>query len=148
MADRSEDVTKLHTVTHLLHQALRQVLGSQVHQQGSNITAERLRFDFAHLQPLTEAELKQIEELVNQKIKENLPVRHAIEDKEEALKSGALAFFKEKYGDKVSVYTIGKFSRELCGGPHVSSTGEIGSVRIEKDQSIGAGVRRIYARLV
>lgn len=152
LADHSETVTKLHTATHLLHQSLRQVLGKHVQQTGSNITAERLRFDFKHPEKLTPKELKQVESLINQKIKENLPVHKTIEDKDMALKSGALAFFKEKYPDKVSVYTIGDpegkwFSREFCGGPHVSSTGKIGPVKINKEESIGGGVRRIYAVL-
>ena len=153
LADHSEAVTKLHTATHLLHQALRQILGDHVHQQGSNITAQRLRFDFSYSKPLTPEEVKQVEDLINQKITANLPVHKTIEDKDKALKSGALAFFKEKYPHRVNVYTIGDpqgnwFSRELCGGPHVKSTGAIGSVRIDKDQSIGAGLRRIYASLV
>ena len=153
LADQSEATIKLHTATHLIHQSLRKVLGSHVRQEGSNITAERLRFDFSHPKALTDAEIKKVENLINQKIKENLPVHKTIEDKDEALKSGALAFFKETYPDKVSVYTIGKnpktnwFSKELCGGPHLKSTGEIGSIKITKQQSIGTGIRRIYAIL-
>ena len=153
LADHSEQVVKLHTATHLLHQALRQVLGDHVHQQGSNITAQRLRFDFTHPQAITPEELKQVEALINQKIRENLPVHHIMEPKDQALGSGALAFFKDKYTDTVSVYTIGKdpqagwFSKELCGGPHVASTGVIGPVRINKAESIGGGTRRIYAAL-
>lgn len=151
LADRSEATIKLHTATHLLHKALREVLGAHVRQEGSHVTAERLRFDFSHPKALSEAEIKKVENLVNQKIKENLPVRKTIENKDEALKSGALAFFKETYPDKVSVYTIGKdvkndwFSKELCGGPHVGSTGEIGKIKITKIQSIGSGIRRLYA---
>jgi alanyl-tRNA synthetase len=153
LADQSDTTIKLHTATHLLHQALRQILGDHVRQEGSNITADRLRFDFSHPQPLTDEEIKKIEDLINQKIKEDLPVTKTIEDKDQALKSGALAFFKETYPDKVSVYTIGQdpakdwFSKEVCGGPHVSSTGQIGGVRIKKEESIGAGKRRIYVVL-
>lgn len=147
LADHSEIVTKLHTTTHLLHAALRQVLGSHVRQEGSNITSERLRFDFSHPQALTLAEISQIEALINQKIKDNLAVTKTILDKETALQSGALAFFKETYPDKVSVYTIGNFSKELCSGPHVDSTVGVGGVKIIKQESIGAGKRRLYAVL-
>lgn len=145
LADQSEAVTKLHTATHLLHAALRQILGNHVRQEGSNITAERLRFDFFHPKPITQEEIKAVENLINAKIKENLPVEQSFEDKDKALASGVLAFFREKYGKKVSVYTMGDFSRELCGGPHVGYTGEVGSVKIDKVQTIGAGVKRIYA---
>ncbi|OGY17057.1 MAG: hypothetical protein A2784_04740 [Candidatus Chisholmbacteria bacterium RIFCSPHIGHO2_01_FULL_48_12] len=145
LADRSEAVTKLHTATHLLYAALRQTLGSHVRQEGSNITAERLRFDFSHPRAVTAEEIRAVENLINAKIKANLPVVKTIEDRDQALASGAVAFFREKYGDKVSVYTIGNFSRELCGGPHVTSTGTIGSVKIEKVQAIGSGRKRIYA---
>jgi len=148
LADQSETVTKLHTATHLLHAALRQVLGNHVRQEGSNITAERLRFDFAHPKPITEEEIRKIENLVNEKIKADLPVRKTIEDRKAALALGALAFFREKYADKVSVYTMGDFSRELCGGPHVDSTGVIGSVKIKKVESIGANIKRVYASLI
>ena len=147
LADHSETVTKLHTATHLLHAALRQVLGSHVRQEGSNITSERLRFDFSHPQALTPVEISKVEALINQKINQNLPVVRAILDKKTALQSGALAFFKETYPDKVSVYTIGNFSKELCSGPHVDSTAKIGSVKIVKQESIGAGKRRLYAVL-
>ncbi|MBI2010056.1 MAG: alanine--tRNA ligase [Candidatus Chisholmbacteria bacterium] len=153
LADHSAKVIRLHTATHLLHQALREVLGGEVRQEGSNITAARLRFDFSHHQSLSEDEIKKVELLVNQKVKENLPVHKTIASQDEALKSGALAFFKEKYPDKVSVYTIGKdpktdwWSKELCGGPHVASTGKIGPVKIIKQQSVGGGIRRLYAEL-
>ena len=147
LKDQSENTTKLHTVTHLLHQALRQVLGDHVHQEGSNITAVRLRFDFSHSQALNDEEIKKIENLVNQKIKKDLPVKKAIVVKDKAIQSGALAFFKTTYSNKVTVYSIGDFSKEICGGPHVSSTGEIQGVRIVKEQSCGAGKRRIYAVL-
>lgn len=147
LADQSETVTKLHTATHLLHQSLRLVLGNHIKQEGSNITAKRLRFDFTHDQALTKDELEKTETLINQQIRKNLKVKKTIEDKNKALSSGVLAFFKETYPSKVSVYTIGDFSKELCGGPHVNSTGEIGSVKIIKQESIGAGKRRIYAVL-
>lgn len=151
LADHSEQVTKLHTATHLLHAALRNILGDHVTQQGSNITAERLRFDFTHPQPLTKDEIKQIQDQINQQIEKDLKVTKTIEDKDQALASGAMAFFREKYADKVSVYTIGDpqkfYSKELCGGPHVTSTGEIGTVTIKKQQSIGAGKRRLYAEI-
>lgn len=147
LADRSEEVTKLHTATHLLQAALRQILGDHVHQEGSNITADRLRFDFSHPQPLTSSEITQIETLINAKITADIPVIKTIESKESALKSGAMAFFKQTYPDQVSVYTIGDFSKELCGGPHVGSTGKIGSVKLIKQESIGAGKRRLYVAL-
>ena len=147
LADKSEDVTKLHTTTHLLQAALRQVLGGHVRQEGSNITSERLRFDFSHPQALSDEELKQVEALINQKIKANIKVVRTIEAKDTALTSGAMAFFRENYPDKVSVYTIGDFSKELCGGPHIGSTAAIGGVKLVKQESIGAGKRRIYAVL-
>ena len=145
LADHSEQVTKCHTATHLLQAALRQVLGTTVCQEGSNITGERLRFDFSHPKALTQAELQQVEALVNQKILENLAVTKAVMTKEAALQSGALAFFKETYPEKVSVYTIGNFSKEICSGPHIRSTGAIGRVKLVKQEAIGAGKRRLYA---
>src|SRR3989344_3854995 len=145
LADHSEAVVKLHTATHLLHASLRKVLGPHVRQEGSNITSERLRFDFSHPQALTAQEIASVEKLINQKIKEDLPVVKTIESKDKALKSGAMAFFRETYPDKVSVYTIADFSKEICGGPHVASTGQIGNVKIIKDEATGAGKRRLYA---
>jgi alanyl-tRNA synthetase len=153
LADKSENTIKLHTATHLLHKALREVLGDHVRQEGSHVTAERLRFDFSHQKALTDEEVQKVESLINQKIKENFPVHKTVENKDQALKSGALAFFKETYPKKVSVYTIGKdpnknwFSKELCGGPHVKETGKIGGVEIFKQQAVGAGIRRVYAKL-
>lgn len=147
LADKSEAVTKLHTTTHLLQAALRRVLGNHVRQEGSNITSERLRFDFSHPRALSEVEMRQVEALINQKIAENLPVKRTIETKSKALAAGALAFFRENYPDKVSVYTIGNFSKELCGGPHVDSTAAIGGVKLVKQEAIGTGRRRIYAVL-
>lgn len=150
LEDQSEATTKFHTATHLLHQALRQILGTHVQQTGSNITGDRLRFDFTHPEKLSRQQLEQIEQLINQKIKEDLPVVKTIESKNEAIKSGALAFFKDKYANEVSVYTIGRdpktdwFSKELCGGPHVNHTGEIGPIKIVKEKSAASGTRRIY----
>jgi len=137
--------TKLHTATHLLHQSLREVLGNHVKQMGSDITHERLRFDFSHSQKLTSEEIKKIESLVNQKIKENLEVKKQEMNYSDAIKSGALAFFKEKYPEKVTVYIISRFSKEICAGPHVKKTDELDSFRIIKEESVGAGIRRIKA---
>ncbi|HTK03443.1 MAG TPA: alanine--tRNA ligase [Alphaproteobacteria bacterium] len=146
-----ETITKFHTVTHLLHSALRAILGEHVSQKGSHITAERLRFDFSHSEKLTEVQLKEVEDLINQKIKENLVVTFETMPLEEAIKSGALHFFGEKYGKEVKVYSIGPetssgspFSREICGGPHVTSTSVIGHVNIIKQEKIGSGIIRIY----
>jgi alanyl-tRNA synthetase len=148
LGDHSEQATRLHTATHLLHAALRHVLGPHVEQKGSNITPERLRFDFAHPQAMTAEEVQQVEDLVNAVIGEDLPVGVETMTLDEALASGALAFFGEKYGDAVKVYSVAGFSREVCGGPHVASTGELGRLRIAKEQSSGRGVRRIRAVLV
>jgi len=152
LEDHSLAVTKLHTATHLLHQALRQVLGESVYQAGSNITPERLRFDFPYPQKLTEEQIKKVENLVNEKISENLPVSFRQVSLEEAKKMGALAFFEGKYDkEAVKVYTIGRepdfFSREVCGGPHVGKTGVLGKFKIIKEESVGAGKRRIYGVL-
>ena len=137
--------TRLHTATHLLHAALRRILGEEVKQQGSDITPERLRFDFTFPRKLTPEELQTIESTVNQVVEEGLPVTKKEMPYQEALKSGALAFFKQKYPEKVNVYSIGDFSKELCGGPHVSNTIEIGKFKITKEESVSAGVRRIRA---
>jgi len=145
LADHSEAVTRLHTVTHLLHQALRDVLGSHIRQVGSNITAQRLRFDFSHSEKLTEKQIKKVEEIINEKIDKNLPVVPKTMTLKEAKKQGALAFFTQKYSEKVKVYSIGNYSCEVCGGPHVANTSEIGRVKIRKQESIGAGRRRFYA---
>lgn len=147
LADQSETVVKLHTVTHLLHQALRQVLGDHVRQVGSNITPERLRFDFTHPKKMTTEEIKAVEKIINQQIKADLAVKIEMMTLAEAKKKGALAFFGDKYGERVKVYSIGNFSCEVCGGPHVSSTGKIGNVRIVKEQPVGSGKRRLYAQL-
>ena len=145
LADTSDKVIKLHTATHLLHSALRRVLGEHVSQKGSNITAERLRFDFSHPQKLTEEEIKKVEGLVNEQIKEDLKVEFEEKSLDEAVSDGALHFFGERYGGSVKVYSIGDFSKEICGGPHVGHTAEIGSVRILKQEKLGSGVVRIYA---
>ena len=142
------EATKLHTATHLLHAALRKVLGDHVKQMGSDITSQRLRFDFQHPSRMTEDQIKEVEDLVNQKIKENLEVKKEEMKYEEALRLGALAFFREKYPEKVSVYSAGDFSKEICAGPHVKKTSEIGQIKISKEESSGAGIRRIRAILV
>ena len=139
--------TKYHTATHLLNAALKVVLGSHVHQKGSNITEERMRFDFSHDKKMTDEEKQQAEDLVNQYIKEAIPVERFEMKKEDALKLGAEAMFIEKYGDIVSVYKIGDVSIELCGGPHVKNTSELGTFRIKKEEASSAGVRRIKAVL-
>jgi len=139
--------TKLHTATHLLHQALRDVLGDEVKQMGSDITSERLRFDFSYSEKMTEDEIKKVENIVNQKIKEDLEVKKEEMNYDEAISSGALAFFKEKYPEKVNVYSVGDFSKEICAGPHVKHTSELGKFEIIKEQSSSAGVRRIRAIL-
>ena len=138
---------KLHTATHLLHAALREILGTQVKQMGSDITPQRLRFDFSHPQKMTEEELKKVEAIINQKIKEDLEVKKTEMPYQGAIKSGALAFFKEKYPEVVTVYSIGVFSKEICAGPHVKKTSELGRFKIIKEESSGAGVRRIRAIL-
>ncbi|MGH9857351.1 MAG: alanine--tRNA ligase-related protein, partial [Acidobacteriota bacterium] len=147
LADHSKESIHYHTATHLLHQALRSILGNHVLQRGSNITPKRLRFDFSHPEKMMPEQIAQVEDMVNQKIKEDLPVIHEELSREEAKKKGALGLFEHKYGEKVSVYTIGNFSCEICGGPHVSSTGELGHFTITKEESAGAGVRRIKAIL-
>jgi len=151
LADKSEDVTRLHTTTHLLHASLRKILGDHVQQKGSNITSDRLRFDFTHEQKLDDGEIKKVEKMINDQIKKDLPVTHETKTFKGATDEGALAFFGERYGEKVKVYTIGSspksgwFSKEVCGGPHVKSTSEIGRVKIKKQDKIGAGLVRIYA---
>ena len=147
LADSSETTTRLHTATHLLHQGLRTVLGEHVEQKGSNITAARLRFDFSHPTRMTPEEIKQVEDLVNDVIRSDLPVNMEAMSLEEARGRGAAALFSGKYSEKVKVFTIGDFSMEVCGGPHVARTGELGRFRIKKEGSSSAGVRRIRAIL-
>jgi len=138
---------RLHTATHLLQAALRQILGNHVKQMGSDITPQRLRFDFSHPAKMTEEEIKKVENLVNQKIQENLEVKKEEMLYEKAIKSGALAFFKEKYPARITVYSINNFSKEICAGPHVQRTLELGYFKIIKEESSGAGIRRIRAIL-
>jgi alanyl-tRNA synthetase len=147
LADYSEETTKLHTATHLLHQALRDVLGPHVQQKGSNITPERLRFDFSHPQKMTPEEIAAVERIVNEKIQANLPVTMEITTVEDAKARGALALFTDRYGEQVKLYKIGDYSLEVCGGPHVEYTGQLGRFRIVKEEASGAGVRRIRAVL-
>jgi len=152
LLDNSESVTRYHTATHLLHQALRIVLGDHVAQKGSNITAERLRFDFSHAAPMTDEEIRKVQDIVNEQIGKNLPVTMEIMSLENAKKAGAAALFGEKYEDQVKVYTIGQsktdfFSKEVCGGPHAENSGVLGKFIIQKEQSSSAGVRRIRAVL-
>ena len=147
LASTGEMETKYHTATHLLNAALKQVLGVHVHQRGSNITAERMRFDFSHPAKMTDEEKQKTEDLVNEWISQAIPVEHLEMKKEDAIKMGAEAMFIEKYGDIVSVYKIGNVSLELCGGPHVSNTSELGHFKIKKEESSSSGVRRIKAIL-
>lgn len=145
--DVSLEATKLHTAAHLMHQALREVLGDHVKQMGSDITSQRLRFDFFHSAKMTDEEKQKVEEIVNEKIKQDLEVKKEEMNYKDAVESGALAFFKEKYPEKVSVYSIGDFSKEVCAGPHVKRTSELGKFKIIKEQSSGAGIRRLRAIL-
>lgn len=151
LAEQSDTTTKYHTATHLLQQALVNVLGDKVAQKGSNINNERMRFDFTFDRPMTAEEIKRVEAIVNEKIREDLPVTMEIMPLEQAQAAGARALFANKYGESVKVYTIGKdpardwFSKEVCGGPHVQHTAQIGEFKITKEQSSSAGVRRIRA---
>ncbi len=147
LADHSEESVRYHTATHLLHQALRQVLGDHVRQTGSNITRERLRFDFSHPRPMSAPERQAVADLVNKKIQEDLPVQREEMSVAAAKATGALGLFEHKYATRVSVYTIGDFSREMCGGPHVVRTGLLGTFKITKEESAGGGIRRIKAVL-
>jgi alanyl-tRNA synthetase len=152
LADTSEMSIKYHTATHLLHQALHDVLGDGVGQKGSNITPERLRFDFSYDKKMTDEEKKKVEDIINEKIKLGLPVQNVVMPKAEAEKTGARHFFGEKYGDEVSIYFIGNdlqtaYSKEFCGGPHVKNTSELGTFKIQKEEASSQGVRRIKAIL-
>ena len=147
LATTGEMETKYHTATHLLNAALKQVLGSHVHQRGRNITAERMRFDFSHDSKLTPEEKQKIEDLVNEWIKQAIPVERMEMEKEKAIAIGAEAMFADKYGDIVTVYKIGDISTEICGGPHVKNTKELGHFKIKKEESSSSGVRRIKAIL-
>jgi alanyl-tRNA synthetase len=145
LADNGEQTTRLHTATHLLHAALRRVLGDEVAQKGSNITAERLRFDFSFGRKMTAEELAEVERLVNEVIKADAPITCVETTVEEAKAEGAIGLFESKYGERVKMYTMGDFSKEICGGPHAAHTGELGSFKIQKEESSSAGVRRIKA---
>lgn len=147
LADHSEKTTAYHTATHLLHKALQIVLGEHATQKGSNLTAERLRFDFCHPQKVTPEELQRVEDIVNEQIQRDLVVTCEEMSLEEAKASGATGLFENKYGDKVKVYTIGDFSKEICGGPHVERTGNMGHFKIKKEEASSSGVRRIKAIL-
>ena len=152
LANHSQVAVKLHTTTHLLHQALRDILGNHVHQIGSNITTQRLRFDFTHPVKLTAVQIKRVEDLINEKITQNLPVVMREMSLKEAKEEGALAFFEGRYDqDLVKVYTIGRgknvFSKEVCGGPHVHETGQLGKFKVMREESVGSGKRRIYGIL-
>lgn len=154
LADHSEETTGLHTATHLLHQALRTVLGTHVAQKGSNITAERLRFDFVHPEKMTPEQIQKVESIVNEVIRRDLPVDYKEMTVDEAKTEGAIGLFEDKYGSKVKVYTVhdesdqrGFFSKEICGGPHVTHTKELGGFKIIKEEAVSAGVRRIKATL-
>lgn len=147
LADQTEETAKLHTATHLLHAALRKVLGDEVAQKGSNITAERLRFDFSFGRKMTPDEIKEVERLVNEAIEAKAPITCEEMPLEQAKQSGAIGLFESKYSADVKVYTMGKFSKEICGGPHASNTGDLGKFIIKKEESSSAGVRRIKAVL-
>ena len=145
LADQSAETTKLHTSTHLLNAALRKVLGDHVYQKGSNITAERLRFDFSHPEKMTKEQIEEVEKLVNDAIEADLPISYHLTDVEGAKKEGAIGVFDDRYGNEVKVFTIENFSCEICGGPHVARTGMIGKFKIKKEESSSSGVRRIKA---
>ena len=148
LADDSEKTAALHTATHLLHEALRRVLGPHVAQKGSNITAERLRFDFSHPEKMTKEQVLEVEELVNSVIAKGYPVEVEEMSVDEAKAAGAIGLFVDKYGERVKVYSIGDFSKEICGGPHSTGTAELGRFKIKKEESSSRGVRRIKAVLV
>lgn len=145
LADHGEESKKLHTATHLLHQALKDVLGVDVNQKGSNITHERLRFDFSYGQKMTPEQKQEVEDIVNEQIKRALPVTFEMMTVAEAKKAGAVGLFESKYGDQVKVYSMGDFSKEICGGPHVENTSELKGFKIKKEEASSAGVRRIKA---
>ena len=145
LADHSEQSARLHTATHLMHAALRKVLGPEVAQKGSNITAERLRFDFSFGRKMTKEELAEVERLVNEAIESHTPVTCEEMTVAQAKEQGAIGLFESKYGEKVKVYTMGPYSKEICGGPHAQNTGDLVSFKIKKEESSSAGVRRIKA---
>lgn len=148
LADNSEATARLHTATHLLQAALRQVLGDHVEQRGSNITAERLRFDFSHNDKMTPEQITEVEKLVNDAINAKLPIDCSEMSFDDARESGAIGLFGDRYGETVKVYTMGEFSKEVCGGPHAANTGDLGGLKIQKEESSSRGVRRIKAVLI
>lgn len=148
LADHSEECKRLHTATHLVHQALKDVLGDHVLQKGSNITRERLRFDFNHDQKMTPEQIKQVEDIVNEQIQKDLPIHFELMEPDVAKAQGVIGVFDDKYaalGNQIKVYFMGDYSKEICGGPHMDSTGQLGSFKIKKEQSCSAGIRRIKA---
>jgi alanyl-tRNA synthetase len=147
LADQSWTSTRYHTATHLLHKALRDVLGTWVEQRGSNITTDRMRFDFSHPQKMTPEELRKVEALVNDAIMRDLPVHYEEMTVDEAKARGAIGLFEERYGERIKVYVVGDFSAEICGGPHVGHTAQIGRFKIVKEEASSAGIRRIKAVL-
>ena len=147
LADNSEATAKLHSATHLLQAALRKVLGNHVEQRGSNITAERLRFDFSHPEKMTPEQLKEVEDLVNEAISRKLPIECVEMSVDEARAAGAMGLFGDRYSERVKVYTMGDVSKEICGGPHAANTGDLGHFKILKEESSSRGVRRIKAVL-
>jgi alanyl-tRNA synthetase len=147
LADHSEETARLHSATHLLQAALRKVLGTHVEQRGSNITADRLRFDFCHPEKMTPEQLKEVEDLVNDAISRKLDIICEEMTVEEAKNAGAMGLFGNKYEARVKVYTMGDVSKEICGGPHANNTAELGHFKIQKEESSSRGVRRIKAVL-
>ena len=145
LADHTEQTARLHSATHLLHAGLRKVLGTTVDQRGSNITTERLRFDFSFGRPMTAEEIKEVQEYVNEAIRADVPITMEQMSVDAARESGAMGLFGSKYGEVVKVYTMGPYSKEICGGPHANHTGELGEFEIQKEQSSSSGVRRIRA---
>lgn len=148
MADDSQKTINYHTATHLLHAALRKVLGEHVLQRGSNITSERMRFDFSNPEKVTKEQLQQVEDLVNEQIQRDLQVSCEEKTLTSAKEDGAMGIFESKYGELVKVYSIGDFSKEICGGPHAAHTGELGKFKIQKEEAVSSGVRRIKAILI
>ena len=145
LADHSDETARLHTATHMLHKALRMVLGDHVAQKGSNITAERLRFDFSHPDKMTPEQIAEVQKIVNEQIQRKLPVICEEMSVEDARNSGAIGLFGDKYGERVKVYSIGDFSKEICGGPHAQNSADLGEFIIQKEESSSRGVRRIKA---